>query len=309
MSYLLKKATSPEILDAAWLHYRNDKAAWRQGIPRYSMEKRVAYHLLTLARELASGAYQPDLVRFFSIHKAGGGSRLISAYTLRDKLAQRAVLGVLEPLGERLFHRDSYGYRSGRNIDMVFARIEHFMRQGFVWVVDADIRRFFDSIPRRPLLQALLQLTDDREVVALVGRWLDVGTYQQPETAGIKSSTVGIPQGAVISPFLCNLYLTALDWEMGHQSWPFVRFADDFLVFAGTREEAVKAMRAIDGNLRRLGLALNNEKTLVTRCGHAVTFLGRPLPEPEYLRKAGRGMVSGLNHGGYDGISNWSGGE
>ena len=232
MSELLEKAASHEVLNATWKRFRNDKAIWTTGLSRREMESNLVYHLVKLSNELRTGAYIPDPVRFFPVNKGDGKQRIISANTLRDKVAQRAVLTVIEPFGEKIFHHDSFGYRSGRTIDMVLSRVREYMLCGLSWVV-----RGFLSAPK------------------------------------------GIPQGAVLSPFLCNVYLTSWDNDMSAKNLPFVRSADDFLVFAKCRANAIKAYTYVGKSLKRLGLMLNEQKTRTVQCGPNVHFLGRKLPK------------------------------
>ena len=275
MSELLEKAASPEILNAAWKRFRNDKAIWTTGLSRKEMESNLVYHLLKLANELRTGAYVPDPVRFFPVNKGDGKQRIISANTLKDKVAQRAVLTVIEQIGEKIFHHDSFGYRPGRTIDMVLSRVREYMLCGLSWVVDADIKSYFDNIPHKPLIKILKSIITDREMIALIIRWLDAGTAKR----GFLSAPKGIPQGAVLSPFLCNVYLTSWDNNMSAKNLPFVRFADDFLVFAKSRANAIKAHAYVGKSLKRLGLMLNEQKTRTVQCGPNVQFLGRKLPK------------------------------
>ena len=275
MSKLLEKAASPEILNAAWKRFSNDKAIWATGLSRKEMESNFVFHLVKLANELRTGTYVPDSVRFFPVNKGDGKQRIISANTLRDKVAQRAVLTVIEPIGEKVFHHDSFGYRQGRTIDMALSRVREYMLCGLSWVVDADIKSYFDNIPHKPLIKILKSIITDREIVALIKRWLDAGVVRR----GFLSEARGIPQGAVLSPFLCNVYLTSWDNNMAAKNLPFVRFADDFLVFAKSRAEAIKAYTYVGKSLKRLGLMLNEQKTRVVQCGPNIQFLGRKLPK------------------------------
>jgi len=272
---ILEKASSPEVLNASWKRFANDKAAWAPGIPKYKMEQNFIYHITKLANELRNGAYKPDPVRYFTVNKGDGKNRIISAYTLRDKLAQRAVLTVLEPIGEKYFHHDSFGYRPGRSIDMALSRVRQYMLCGMKWVIDADISNYFDNIPHKTLIKSIKALIKDRATTNLIKVWLDAGTFKK----GFLASSKGIPQGAVISPFLCNVYLTKWDIEMAKNNLPFVRFADDFLVFAKSKKSAESAYNYVEKSLNKMGLALNYDKTKVVSCGPNVTFLGRRLPK------------------------------
>ncbi len=276
MGDLLKKAASPASLNRAWKKLRNDKAIWDHGISRKEMEKNFVLHITRLAEELAAGSYRPAQIRMFPVLKGDGKKRVISALTLRDKLAQRAVLSVLNPIGETMFHHDSYGYRAGRSIDMVMARVrvrEH-LNCGWYWLVDGDIKSFFDNIPHGSLKKKLKKALSDRELLDLIFQWLDIGA---PRT-GILARRRGIPQGGVISPFLCNFYLTEFDRHLSAHNLPFVRFADDFLVFTPSKKDAHAALACVDAGLKKLDLRLHPEKTRVVPSSPKVIFLGRKLP-------------------------------
>ena len=275
MGQLLEQVCSPTVQNAAWKYLRNDRAVWLPGISRADMEKDIVYHLTTLVQELALGTYRPSPVRLFPMAKADGGRRVISALTLRDKLAQRAVLTVLKPLGEAIFHADSYGYRPGRSVEMAVSKAREHIICGLDWLVDADIKSFFDQIPHRSLYKALKPIIPDRDILQLLELWLDVGV---PRT-GILSRRRGVSQGGIISPFLCNVYLTSFDRYLAAGNLPFVRFADDFLVFTPDCKSADVALKYVEKGLKKLDLALNMEKTRVVRSGPNVRFLGRKLPK------------------------------
>ena len=255
MGELLVRAASPEVLNMAWKRLRNDNAVWQKGISRMGMDADMVYHFLKLADELRAGTYIPDSVRFFPVNKGDGKKRIISALTLRDKLAQRAALTVLEHIGEKFFHHDSFGYRPGRTIDMALSKVREYMLCGMTWLVDGDIQSCFDNIPHKPLLKVLKRIIPDKEMVNLIGLWLNAGTSRR----GFLSETRGIPQGAVLSPFLCNIYLTRWDNDMMAKNLPFVRFADDFLVFARSRSDVMKAHASVQKSLKRLRLESNPE--------------------------------------------------
>jgi RNA-directed DNA polymerase len=275
MGILLKKAASPEVLNQAWKRLKTDKSIWEEGVSRQEMERNFVFHILKLAKELETGKYKPVQIRMFPVLKGDGGKRLISSLTLKDKLAQRAVLTVLTPIGEEMFHHDSYGYRPGRSIDTVIVKIREHINCGFYWLVDADIKSFFDSIPHKLLKKQLKKAISDNELLDLIFRWLDVGT---PRT-GILTKRRGIPQGGVLSPFLCNLYLTWFDRFLTNSNLPFVRFADDFLVFTQTKKHALSALERVKTGLDKLDLELNHKKTRIVPSGPNVIFLGRKLPK------------------------------
>ena len=274
MPALLNQTLAAKNVDHAWRRLRSDRAPWRPGLSRATMEPRFVRHLLELLTALRDGSYRPAPLRQFPIAKASGGQRVISAACLRDKLAQRLVLGAIEPLGEVLFHHDSYAYRLGRSVEMAASKARERILCGLHWLVDADMRQFFDRIPHRPLRKQLRRHLPDHDILALTDRWLAVNASH----AGPFSNRRGISQGALISPFLCNLYLHQLDASLARQDIPFVRYADDLLLFCANRAAADKALELLHAQLRELGLELHPDKTRVIQAGPRVEFLGRRLP-------------------------------
>jgi len=281
MSKILKKAASAEVLNQAWKKICNDNAPWEPGLSRDAMQKDHVYHILRLGEELHSGKYRPHPVRFFPVNKGDGKQRIISAHTLRDKMAQRAILIVLEPIFEKIFHHDSFGYRPGRSVQMALSRVKEYIGCGLKWIIDADIQNYFDNIPHNHLLKSFKKFHNDRKLLHLIHQWLDVGTARR----GFLSQSKGIPQGAVLSPLLCNIYLTRFDNDMARKNLPFVRFADDFLVFTQSKKEAQTAYAYVEKCLNRLRLALNTEKSRVTSCGPHIKFLGQQLARTSYPKQ------------------------
>jgi len=276
MAELLDRALSPAALNTAWKRLQSDKTVWRPGLPRWEMEKNRVFHLLDLVDDLRSGRYRPAPLRQFTIEKGDGKQRVLSALSLRDKLIQRAVLSVLEPIGEQLFHNDSYGYRPRRNVEMAHRRACERIQCGLPWLVDADIAKFFDNIPHRPLKKTLKQYIPDRELLALIDLWLAEGA----SSLSFLGTRRGVAQGAVISPMLCNFYLHELDVALAGKNIPFVRFADDFLLFAPDERRANEALKFVDQKLKAMGLELHPDKTCVARSHRGLIFLGLPLPAP-----------------------------
>lgn len=272
MTALLERVTSPEILNHAWQQVRGDRGPWLPGVPMATVARHLVLHIGRLREELGAGTYRPAPVRCFQVAKADGGARTVCAPYVRDKLAQRAVLTVLEPLAEAVFHPASFGYRPMCTLDLALARVREQVRAGYVWLGDADITACFDEIPHRGALEFLAGLCDDLGVPGLVAGWL-VGA------PGARAG-VGLPQGMVLSPLLCNLYLHDMDMDLEEAGIGFVRYADDFIVFGRTEREARTALATAAAALARLGLALNPAKTQVIRTSAAHRFLGKRLPRP-----------------------------
>lgn len=267
---------SPEILNRAWKTLSTDHAVWDAGIPRTEMERNLLLHLLTLRDDVAAGRYRPAPLRRFAVAKADGKQRVLSALCLRDKLLQKAVQLVLEPRAEQLFHHDSYGYRPRRNVEMALDRTRERIRCGLHWLVDADITGFFDNIPLKSLRRTVRDFVADARLMALIDQWLDVGAAHTSFLAAHR----GIPQGAILSPLFCNLYLHAFDSALDAAKIPFVRYADDFLLFTAEKADAERALDFARQKLEALDLQLNADKTRVVQSSPEVVFLGQSLPRP-----------------------------
>lgn len=268
---------APETLDRAWRALSTDHAVWELGLPRSEMERHLLLHILRLIDDLRTGRYRPAPLRRFAIAKADGRQRVLSALCLRDKLLQKAAQILLEPAAERIFHHDSYAYRPRRNVEAALRRARERIGCGLHWLVDADIRSFFDSIPIKPLRARLKTFVADRELMRLIDLWLDLGASH----ASFFSTPRGIAQGAILSPLFCNLYLDHFDQAMERRKVPLVRYADDFLLFAADETQARQALDYAGDVLRQLDLDLHPDKTRITRAGPHVNFLGEPLPSPK----------------------------
>jgi group II intron reverse transcriptase/maturase len=275
----IQQATSPKILNSVWRYYQNDRAQWLPGVSKQSIEKDALYYLMQLAEELLSGSYQPARLRRFTLTKGNGKARDIAALSLRDKIAQRAVLIALMPLAEAQFHRDSYGYRPGRNVEMAYCRARGYIVDGNVWLVHTDIKNFFDSIPLQKLERFIAQQVRDEALMLLLKKWLVGYATKAPRWY---RRGYGLPQGGVLSPLLANWYVSQVDYGLQKKGIRFVRYADDILLCCKTEKEANKALNRLNKLVRKCGLYLNAEKTFVQNCSAKVRFLGRELPRVSY---------------------------
>ena len=274
MAERFEQLLTPETLDRAWRELSTDHAVWELGLPRSEMERHLLLHILKLIDDVRTGRYRPAPLRRFAIAKANGGQRVLSTLCLRDKLLQKATQIVLEPAAEQIFHHDSFAYRPRRNVDLALRRARERIGCGLHWLVDADIRSFFDSIPIKPLRTRLKAFVADRELMRLIDLWLDLGVSH----ASFFNAPRGIAQGAILSPLFCNLYLDEFDQAMERNKVPLVRYADDFLLFAADEAQARRALDYARDVLRQLDLELHPDKTRVTQSGPHVAFLGEQLP-------------------------------
>ena len=223
-------------------------------------EQRLEAELKTLHDQLRTGAYTPQAVRRAYIPKGKGQVRPLGIPTVRDRVAQTALRNVLEPIFEREFAEHSYGFRPQRGAKTALRRVAKLLKEGHRYVVDADIKGYFDSIPKQPLLQRVKERVADGRVLALLEAYSN-----QPVMEEMKTWTpeTGTPQGAVISPLLANVYLNPLDHLMSEQGFEMVRYADDFVVLCKTRHEAEQALETIRRWMEQQELVLHPDKTRI----------------------------------------------
>ena len=196
-----------------------------------------------LQQELRRGSYRPQPARRAWIPKLGSTElRPLGIPAVRDRVVQTAMLAVLEPIFERDFAEQSYGFRPGRGSLQALERVESLLQSGHTWVVDADLKAYFDTIPHERLLALVGQRIADGKVLGLLERYLKAGVMASGKEW--QPSEQGTPQGAVISPLLANVYLNPLDHQMAGEGYQMVRYADDFVVWA----HGSRSPRGVDGN-------------------------------------------------------------
>lgn len=253
-----------------WEAYRRVKAnRGAAGVDEQSItefERDLKGNLYKLWNRLSSGSYFPPPVRAVEIPKRGGGSRVLGVPTVSDRIAQTVVRLYLEPMVEVIFHPDSYGYRPGRSaLDAVGVCRERCWRND--WVLDLDVRAFFDSVPHDLILRAVAHHSDQRWVLLYVERWLKAPLQREDGTLVARER--GTPQGSAISPLLANLFLHyAFDAWMArnHPTVRFERYCDDVIVHAASEKHARELREAIAGRLAECGLELNERKTRIVYC-------------------------------------------
>ena len=215
-----------------------------------------------LEQELRAGQYQPQAVKRVWIPKPGSQEkRPLGVPTVRDRIVQGAVLQVIEPIFEREFAPQSYGFRPGKGRKDALRRVEELLRSGKDWVVDADLKSYFDTIPHERLMEQVGEKIADGKVLSLIEGMLQAGVMDRVE--GWQATGQGSPQGAVISPLLSNIYLNGLDWKMARKGFEMVRYADDFVVQCSSQEEAQKALEQISQWVEENGLKLHPAKTRI----------------------------------------------
>ena len=223
-------------------------------------------NLYKLWNRMSSGTYFPKPVRRVGIPKAGGGMRQLGIPTVEDRIAQAVAKKYLEPLVEPQFHRDSYGYRPGKSaLDAVEVTRRRCWQ--YDWVIDLDIRGFFDNLDHELVLRAVRRYTSEKWMLLYIERWLKVPV--QKEDGELETREKGTPQGGVISPLLANIFMHLAfdDWmETYHPQTPFARYADDVIVHCRTLEEAQCLLALIKRRLARCLLDLHPSKTKIVYC-------------------------------------------
>jgi len=282
---LMDKVYAPATLAAAWEKVQANAGA--AGVDRQSVERfaanREAY-LAELSQELRTGEYRPSAIRRVMIPKGNGGMRPLGIPTVKDRIAQTAVKFVLEPILEAQFHPASYGFRPGRGCKDALREVDRLVKSGHCFVVDADLKSYFDTIPHDRLMERLRTRISDGRALDLIQLWLKQDIESECERW---TPTGGTPQGAVISPLLANLYLHPLDVMMAECGLSMVRYADDFVVLCESLEQAREALARIRAFTDENGLTLHPDKTHVGDCrleGQGFEFLG-------YRFEAGRRFV------------------
>jgi len=282
---LIDKVWAPATLALAWTKVRANKGA--AGVDGQSLERFAANsekYLSELSIALKDGSYRPQPVRRVEIAKGDGGTRPLGIPAVKDRVVQTAVKLVIEPIFEASFCEGSYGFRPGRGCHDALREVDGLIKEGFTFVVDADLKGYFDSIPHERLMERVEERLSDGRILDLLRGWLTADVLKGVERW---TPTAGAPQGAVISPLLANIYLHPLDERMAALGYRMVRYADDFVVLCQSREEAAAALAEISRWVEDNGLSLHPDKTHVGDCrqpGEGFDFLG-------YRFEAGRRWI------------------
>lgn len=282
---LLDKVWAPRTLAAAWERVAaNAGAAGVDGVSVERFRGQAARYLAELSAALQAGTYRPLPVRRVEIPKGNGETRPRGIPAVKDRVVQAALVLVLEPIFEWEFLPESYGFRAGRRAKDALRMVDGLVKAGYAWVVDADLKGDFDSIPHEPLVARVAERVADGGVLRLVRQFLEQDILDGLEQW---TPTTGTPQGAVVSPLLANLYLHPLDVVVTQAGYRLVRYADDFVILCRSAAEAEAALVLVQEWTTANGLTLHPTKTRIGDCrerGQGFEFLG-------YRFEAGRRTV------------------
>lgn len=242
------------------------------GIEIKEFNKNYKMHMREIYRQMKEDRYEVAPVLRVFIPKGDGRERPLGIPTVKDRVAQATVKRVMEPIFEKIFCDCSFGFRPGRSQIDAINQIEEYREQGYNWVVDADIKGYFDNIDHDLLMEFIQERITDGWVLDMIESWLTAGVMTEN---GYEPTTRGTPQGGVISPLLANIYLHQFDKIMVKRGYKVVRFADDFVVLTKSKRKARRALEVIkeitEGKLK---LKLHPEKTRISNFGEGFVFLG-----------------------------------
>jgi RNA-directed DNA polymerase len=227
-----------------------------------------------LAEQIKAQIYRPQAVRRVHIPKPGrpNETRPLGIPTVRDRVVQRAVVNVIEPILDHQFHDRSFGFRHGRGAHDALRIVEQKLQEGYAYVVDADLKGYFDTIPKDRLMALVKEYISDSRMLKLIRMFLDQNILEELREW---TPITGVPQGAVLSPVLSNLYLNQLDHLMSDDGFEMVRYADDFVVLCRSEFEAEVALQMIREWVEQAGLTLHPTKTkIVDSRVESFAFLG-----------------------------------
>ena len=275
---LYGKTLIPDRYKESWKKVKANKGS--AGIDRVTIgmfERQLDQHIRTIIRSLRNKTYKPTSVKRVEIGKPGSNKkRPLGIPTVRDRLVQQVLKELLEPIFDLIFSEYSYGYRPNKSAHDAIKQAEKYSKQSY-WVIDADIKGFFDSVNHNILLDMVNEKVSDGSILRLIRRFLESGAIKQGEYT---PTDIGTPQGGVISPLLANIYLNHLDRRLEERGYKFVRYADDFLVFCNTKKEAEHGLQFIQHVLEKeLKLNLNMDKTNISYVSNKFDEHGNRRPE------------------------------
>ena len=264
---------TPALMHKAFKAVKRNRGA--AGIDKQSIrtfESNLSDNLSALMTELKSGEYVPLPLKRVLIPKGAGKFRPLGIPAVRCRIAQEVVRSLINPIFDPLFHDHSHGFRTGRSCHTAMELVVKYRSEGYRYVLDADIKGFFDEIPHPLIMDLISREISDGNILSLVRKFLQAGVM---EDGKVRPTHKGTPQGGIVSPLIANVVLNHLDWCLEAQGLKFVRYADDFLVFCKSKRQAEKALESVTEIIEAdLGLRLSSEKTRITTFGSGFDFLG-----------------------------------
>lgn len=251
----------------------NRGAAGVDGMETHELEDYFRAHPYEISRMVLEGKYRPKPIKRVYIPKDNGDMRPLGIPTVLDRFVQQAVAQVLSVEYEKIFSDNSYGFRPQRSCQMAINKATEYLNGGKEWIIDLDLSKFFDTVNHSKLLQILSDRIKDGRVISLIHRFLRAPVEEDGKVG--KKTTIGTPQGGCISPILANILLNELDQLLDSRGHQFVRYADDMVIFCGSKKGAERVLESITKFIEeKLFLKVNREKTKIVKASSEAQFLG-----------------------------------
>ena len=272
MSQLLEEILSRENMILAYKRVKANKGT--SGVDGVSVEEIDEYlkeNWVEIREQIRKRKYKPQPVRRVEIPKPNGGKRNLGIPTVIDRIIEQAIAQKLTPIAEAHFSENSYGFRPKRRAQQAIVKLLEYFNDGYTYIVDIDLEKFFDNVPQDKLMTLVGKLIHDPDTESLISKYLKAGVMIKGE---YEKTEKGTPQGGNLSPLLSNIMLNELDKELEARELRFVRYADDCVITVGSSAAANRVMHTVTSWIeRKLGLKVNMTKTKVTRPG-GLKYLG-----------------------------------
>jgi len=270
---------------------RNKGAAGIDGMTVDELPEYLKQYWPSIREKIEAGNYHPQAVLRVEIPKSGGGKRKLGIPTVLDRFIQQAIAQVLQTEWEPEFHDNSYGFRPNRNAHQAACHVQNHIREGYTWVVDCDLKAFFDQVNHDRLMQKLKEKHSEPLLLKLINRYLKAGVQVNNK---VETRTEGVPQGSPLSPLLSNIVLNELDWELESRQHPFARYADDFVILVKSQAAGERVMKSLQRFIEgSLGLKVNEKKSGVDRPWNRV-FLGFTFSRKDHRIKVSEKAIKTL---------------
>ena len=264
MSELLEKILSDENIQTAKKKvYANKGAGGVDGVTVQELDDYLKENWTGIADNIRRRTYKPQPVLRVEIPKESGGVRKLGIPTVVDRTIEQAIAQVLTPMFEPLFSENSYGFRPGRRCEQAIIKLLEYFNDGYTWIVDIDLEKFFDNVPQDRLMSLVGRVIHDGDTESLIRKYLKAGVMVKGK---FEETELGTPQGGNLSPLLSNVMLNELDKELEARGLRFTRYADDCVIVVRSEASAKRVMYSVtDWIQRKLGLKVNAEKTKITK--------------------------------------------
>lgn len=264
MSELLEKILDKRNMNEAYKKVCANKGAGGvDGMELSELDGYIRENWDSIKEQIRQRSYKPQPVRRVEIPKPNGSKRKLGIPTVMDRVIQQGIAQVISPMCEPLFSDHSYGFRPNRSCEMAIRDMLRFLNEGYEWIVDIDLEKFFDKVPQDKLMSLVHNIINDGDTESLIRKYLKTGVMVQGR---YEKTEQGTPQGGNLSPLLSNIMLNELDKELEKRELRFVRYADDCVIAVRSEASAKRVMYSItDWIERKLGLKVNAEKTHITR--------------------------------------------